>query len=95
MDLCFKHHHYEVLEQIAEDLTEESSSDVTKRLADHFMEKGLFDKAMELLARAKRRKDALELCTLHSVPLTEELVEKISIPEKENGEERVDTHSLG
>ncbi len=58
---------------------------MTQRVADYFMEKGLFDKAMELLVRTKKTEEALKLCALHSVPLTEELVEKISIAKTENG----------
>lgn len=58
---------------------------MTQRVADYFMEKGLFDKAMEILVRTKRIEEAMKLCVLHSVPLTEELVEKISIPKSENG----------
>lgn len=49
------------------------------------MEKGLFDKAMEILVRSKRTEEAVRLCTLHSVPLTEELVEKMSVEKKDNG----------
>ena len=74
-----------MLDQIAEDLHEGSSPEMTQRVADYFMEKGLFDKAMEMLVRTKKMDEALKLCTLHSVPLTEELVEKISIPKTDNG----------
>lgn len=85
LDLCFQHHHYEVLDQIAEDLHEGSSPEMTQRVADYFMEKGLFDKAMEMLVRTKKTEEALKLCMLHSVPLTEELVEKMSIPKNDDG----------
>lgn len=58
---------------------------MTQRVADYFMEKGLFDKAMEILVRTKKTEEALKLCVLHSVPLTEELVEKMSVPKTDNG----------
>ena len=85
LDLCFHHHHYDVLDKIAEDLHEGSSPEMARRVADYYMEKGLFDKAMEVLVRTKKIEEAMKLCSLHNVPLTEELVEKISIPKADDG----------
>lgn len=73
------------MDQIADDLTEDSHAETTQRVADYYMEKGLFDKSMELLVRTKKAEEALKLCQLHSVPLTEELVDKISVPQKDDG----------
>ena len=85
LDLCFQHHHYDVLDVISEDLHEGSSQETTQRVADYYMEKGLFDKAMEILVRTRRTEEAMKLCVQHSVPLTEELVERISIQKGDNG----------
>jgi len=74
-----------MLDQIAEDLTEASDPELTQKVADYFMDKGLVDKAMEILLKTKRMDDALKLCTTYNVPLTEELVEKMSVPKKDVG----------
>ena len=74
-----------MLDQIAEELTEASDPELTQKVADYFMEKGLVDKAMEILLKTKKMDDALKLCTMYNVPLTEELVEKMSIPKREDG----------
>ena len=87
LDLCFQNHHYEILDQIADDLDENSTSEMTQRVADYYMGKGLFDRAMEILIRTKKTDEAMKLCSLHSVPLTEELVDKMCIPKKDDGKD--------
>lgn len=74
-----------MLDQIAEALTDSTDPELTQKVADYFMEKGLFDKAIGLLLKAKRTEDALKLCSMHSVPLTEELVEKMTVPRRDSG----------
>lgn len=86
LELCFQHRQFDALHQIAEDLSEDSSSEMTKRVADYFMEHGHFDKAMEILVKSKKIGEALELCMAHNITLTEELVERMTIPKKPNGE---------
>lgn len=74
-----------MLHQIADDLSEDSSSEMTKRVADYFMEHGQFDKAVELLVKSKQFNEALDLCMNHNITLTEDTVERMSIPKKPNG----------
>ena len=49
------------------------------------MEHGKFDKAMEILVRSKKIMEALDLCVSHNITLTEDLVERMTIPKKPNG----------
>ena len=58
---------------------------MTKKVADYFMEHGQFDKAMEILVRSKKIVEALDLCMSHNITLTEDLVERMTIPKKPNG----------
>jgi hypothetical protein len=58
---------------------------MTKKVADYFMEHGQFDKAMELLVKSKKIREALDLCMAHNITLTEDLVERMTIPKKPNG----------
>ena len=85
LELCFQHRQFEALHQIAEDLGEDSSSQITKKVADYFMEHGQFDKAMEILVKSRKIREALDLCMAHNITLTEDLVERMTIPKKPNG----------
>ena len=58
---------------------------MTKKVADYFMEHGQFDKAMEILVKSKKIREALDLCMAHNITLTEDLVERMTIPKKPNG----------
>ena len=84
--MCFQHRHFEMVDQVADDLTEATDPELTQKVADYFMEKGLVDKAMEILLKTKKMDDALKLCTMYNVPLTDELVEKMSVPKRDDGE---------
>ena len=59
---------------------------MTKKVADYFMEHGQFDKAMEILVKSKKIGEAIDLCMAHNITLTEELVERMTIPKRPNGE---------
>ena len=84
--MCFQHHQFEVLHQIADDLSEDSSSEMTRRVADYFMENDQFDKAVELLVKSKQVDSALDLCLSHHIRLTEEMVETMTPVKREGGE---------
>ena len=58
---------------------------MTKKVADYFMEHGQFDKAMEILVKSKKIGEAIDLCMAHNITLTEELVERMTIPKRPNG----------
>ena len=86
LELCFQHHQFEVLHQIADDLSEDSSSEMTRRVADYFMENDQFDKAVELLVKSRQVDSALDLCLSHHIRLTEEMVETMTPVKREGGE---------
>lgn len=67
---------------------------MTKKVADYFMEHGQFDKAMEILVRSKKIGEALDLCMTHNITLTEDLVERMTIPKKPNGKCKKKLYSL-
>ena len=58
---------------------------MTKKVADYFMEHGQFDKAMKILVKSKKIREALDLCMAHNIALTEDLVERMTIQKKPNG----------
>ena len=58
---------------------------MTEKVADYFMEHGQFDRALGVLVKGRNIEGALDLCMRHNVSLTEDLVERMTIPKKENG----------
>ncbi len=88
MELCFEHRQFEVLQQIADDLSEDSNPEMTKRVADYFIENNQFDRALELLVKGGQVETVLQLCLTHNIKLTEEMVEAMTPPKQDNGEER-------
>ncbi|CAH1793664.1 unnamed protein product [Owenia fusiformis] len=78
LDLAFQSRQLGALQHIAEDLTDTTDPELLQRCADFFMENGQFDKAVDLLAVGKKYIEALKLCHQHQVPMTEELVEKLT-----------------
>ena len=77
-----------MLHQIADDLSEDSNPEMTKRVADYFIENSQFDKAVELLVKSKQVGAVLELCLTHHIKLTEEMVEGMTPPKQDNGERK-------
>ncbi len=80
-----------MLHQIADDLSEDSSPEMTKRVADYFIENSQFDKAMELLVKSKQVGSALELCLTHHIKLTEDMIEGMTPHKQDKGERKVFT----
>ena len=80
MDLCFRAELFEDLKLITEDLGEGTPPEVLSRAGDFFMQHGQFDKAVGLLVAGGRTEEALRLVTTHRVPLTPDLVEKMTPP---------------
>ncbi len=61
---------------------------MTKRVADYFIENNQFDRALELLVKAGQVATVLELCLTHNIKLTEEMVERMTPPKRDSGEEK-------
>ncbi|KAJ8978265.1 hypothetical protein NQ317_012623 [Molorchus minor] len=81
LDLAFKTQQYEILQEIATQLNSSSDPALVEKCAEYFVTNEQFDKAVDLLAIAKKYKEAISLCMNHNVQLTEDLVEKLT-PEK-------------
>ena len=79
MELCFQKQEFDILQQVAEDLSEDTDPATATRVANYFLEHGQFDKAVALLVRSKKYTEALDLCMTHSIPITEELAEQMTI----------------
>ena len=85
LELCFEHQQYEVLEQLAEDLSEHSDPAMVGRMAEFLMSHDQVEKALGLLVRTKRHVEALDLCMDKHITITEELAEKMTIQKEANG----------
>ncbi|XP_050392806.2 intraflagellar transport protein 140 homolog [Patella vulgata] len=84
-DLAFKNKEFGALQHISGDLDERADPELLRRCGDFFLENGQYDKAVDLLALAKKYWDALKICMEKHVEMTEELCEKLS-PEKDENE---------
>ncbi|ELT94193.1 hypothetical protein CAPTEDRAFT_114177 [Capitella teleta] len=82
LDLAFTTKQYAALQMISEDLNEKTDPELLQRCADFFTENSQFDRAVDLLAMGRKFWDALKICMEQHVPMTEELVEKLT-PGKE------------
>lgn len=88
LDLAFKTKQYETLQGIASDLDGESDPALVKKCSDYFVSNEQYDKAVDLLAMAKKYEEAVKLCLDYNVQLNEELAEKLT-PEKDSLDEEV------
>ncbi|XP_063916884.1 intraflagellar transport protein 140 homolog [Zophobas morio] len=86
LDLAFKAQQFDTLQQIATDLDADSDPALVEKCADYFVTNEQFDKAVDLLAIAKKFKEAITICLTHHVQLTEDLAEKLT-PEKDQLDE--------
>jgi len=77
LDLCFKHNQFEALREIADHLSADADPALLRKVGDFFLEHGQFDKAVRLFSIAGETKRAIELCTVHNVPISEELAERL------------------
>ncbi|XP_049817321.1 intraflagellar transport protein 140 homolog isoform X2 [Aethina tumida] len=93
LDLAFKTQQFDILQQIATDLDATSDPALIEKCAEYFVTNEQFDKAVDLLAMAKKYTGAIELCLKHNVMLNEDLAEKLT-PEKELLDEETRTKVL-
>jgi intraflagellar transport protein 140 len=78
LELAFSSKQYAALHVVSESLDERTDPQLLQRCADFFIENSQFDRAVDLLATARRYWDALKLCMEQHIPMTEELVEKLT-----------------
>ncbi|CAF1117485.1 unnamed protein product [Didymodactylos carnosus] len=78
IDLAFKHERYSALAQIADSVGKSHDSSQVTRMADYFMQLKQYDKAVDLLAAIDRVDEAADLAIRNEIPLTEDLLERLS-----------------
>ncbi|GJQ73669.1 putative intraflagellar transport protein 140 [Trypoxylus dichotomus] len=91
LDLAFKTHQFETLQQIATELDADSDPALVAKCAEYFVTNSQYDKAVDLLAIGRKYKEAIDICLKYNVQLNEDLVEKLT-PEKDQVDE--ETRSL-
>ncbi|KAM4716079.1 intraflagellar transport protein 140 homolog isoform 1-T3 [Anableps anableps] len=88
LELAFATEQFAALQLIAEDLNENSDPALLARCSDFFIQHSQYEKAVELLAAAKKYPQAVELCLTHNLTITEELAERMTVTDsKELSEE--------
>ncbi|XP_023244589.1 intraflagellar transport protein 140 homolog [Centruroides sculpturatus] len=88
IELAFRTQEFDALQSIASNLSENTDPQLLHKCAQFFMENKQYDKAVDLLADAKKYIEALELCVEHNVFITEELAEKLTLDKDSNSELR-------
>jgi len=94
IDLCFRGQLFDVLSDIADELSNESSeglikmdnpadAQVLERCGDFFVQHGKYERAVNMFTKARQYVKALELCATRNVQLTEELAESLTPPKPE------------
>ncbi|XP_008946926.1 PREDICTED: intraflagellar transport protein 140 homolog [Merops nubicus] len=81
LELAFATQQFGALQQIAEDLDENSDPALLARCSDFFTEHAQYEKAVELLLAAKKYHEALQLCLKQNLTITEEMAEKMTVSE--------------
>ncbi|XP_069036914.1 intraflagellar transport protein 140 homolog isoform X2 [Lepisosteus oculatus] len=79
LELAFSTEQFGALQLIAEDLDETSDPALLARCSDFFIKHAQYQKAVELLVAAKKYHQALQLCLDHSLTITEELAESMTV----------------
>ncbi|KAG8223373.1 hypothetical protein J437_LFUL001251 [Ladona fulva] len=79
LDLAFRTQQYNALQYIAMDLNANSDPMLLQKCASFFIQNKQYEKAVDLLAVAKKYKEAIDLCMQHDVPLTDDLAEKLTV----------------
>ncbi|XP_046399396.1 intraflagellar transport protein 140 homolog [Ischnura elegans] len=79
LELAFRTQQFNALQYIAMDLNANSDPLLSHKCATFFIQNKQFEKAVNLLAMAKKYSEALDLCMKHDVPLTDELAEKLTL----------------
>lgn len=88
LDLCFQAQLFDELHHLTDELGSSNTSPaILKKCADFFTENGHYAKAVHLLLMGNRISEALDVCMLHEVKVTEDMAEKMTPPkeDKEGG----------
>ncbi|XP_031595153.1 intraflagellar transport protein 140 homolog [Oreochromis aureus] len=84
LELAFATQQFGALEMIAEDLNESSDPALLARCSDFFSTHSKYEKSVELLVAAKKYHQALELCVTQNLTITEDLAERMTVPDSKD-----------
>ncbi|XP_006801137.1 intraflagellar transport protein 140 homolog [Neolamprologus brichardi] len=84
LELAFATQQFGALEMIAEDLNESSDPALLARCSDFFSTHSKYEKSVELLVAAKKYHEALELCVTQNLTITEDLAERMTVPDSKD-----------
>ncbi|VDM91523.1 unnamed protein product, partial [Onchocerca ochengi] len=80
LDLAFRTEQFSALDLITNELDENSDPRVLERAAEFFKNNQQYNKAVQLLACAKKYSEAIDLCKQRNVPMSEALAEALTPP---------------
>ena len=83
VELCFRSRLFDQLREIAEHLPSGADPALFKSCAEFFLDHGQYEKTVRLFAKSGEYSKALDLCVMHSLPLSEELAEQMCPEKKE------------
>jgi len=78
VELCFQCSLFEQLGEIAEHLPSDADPALLHRCAEFFLDHGQWQKTVSLFAAAGEVAKAIDLCIMHSIPLTEAMAERLT-----------------
>ncbi|KAM3592216.1 uncharacterized protein V6R79_014947 [Siganus canaliculatus] len=84
LELAFATQQFSALQLIAEDLNENSDPALLSRCSDFFITHSQYEKAVDLLVAAKKYHQALELCVIQNLTITEELAERMTVTDSKD-----------
>ncbi|KAJ3331298.1 hypothetical protein HDU76_003527 [Blyttiomyces sp. JEL0837] len=85
IELCFQAREFQMLEDLAQSLGPDTEAPLLQKCADFFIDNEQYEKAVHLLATAKKYSEALSLCVSKNIKITEELADNLggSVEESE------------
>ncbi|KAF0691673.1 Aste57867_17141 [Aphanomyces stellatus] len=91
IEICFQAQLFDELHTIADELGSSTNTSpiVLGKCADFFAKNGQFAKAVPLLIRANRIADALDICVINKVKITEEMADKLTPPKPADENDKV------
>ncbi|CAH8678009.1 unnamed protein product [Schistosoma rodhaini] len=79
IELAINTKQFDALQSIISSLNDEQLNPVMlKQCSEFFIQNNQFDRAVEILAAGKQYCEAIQLCNEHFIPITEDLIEKLT-----------------
>ena len=90
LDLCFQGQLFDALRNIADNLTDATDPVILSKCATYFLQHQQYDKAVQLFLTAHQYQHALQLCTDHSIHISDDMAERMTPPKPGEGEAGAD-----